>query len=142
MKIITDKQKEMMKKHGLRMVVLFGSQVSGEANEKSDYDIAVLTVPEKNIAKNLKDYNDILFLLEKILSIPAEKIDLTNLQTVTPLLLHEIFENSELLYGDELDYEEQRARAFRKYIDAKPLFELHRIIIKKRQKLLKKKIYA
>ena len=33
-KVITDKQKELMKKHGLRMVVLFGSQANGEANKK------------------------------------------------------------------------------------------------------------
>ena len=90
----------------------------------------------------MEDYNDILFLLEEVLGIPAEKIDLTNLQTATPLLLHEIFENSQLIYGDELDYEEQRARAFRKYIDAQPLFALRRAMIEKRQQQLKKKIYA
>jgi predicted nucleotidyltransferase len=142
MKIITDEQKAMMEKHDLRTVILFGSRVNGNVNENSDYDIAVLTTRVKNIAKNLEDYSDILFLLEKLLGIPAEKIDLTNLHTATPLLLHEIFENSKLLYGDELDFEEQRARAFRKYIDAQSLFELRRIMIKKRQQSLKEKIYA
>ncbi len=140
-KIITDEKKTEAEKHGLRMVVLFGSQVNGNANKNSDYDITVLTVREKNIAKNLKDYNEVLFFLVEALQIPEEKIDLTDLRTADPLLLHEIFENSELIYGDELDCEEQRARAFRKYIDAQPLFELRRTMIKKRQQLLRQKIY-
>ena len=141
MKTLTKDQRELLKKHGLRLVVLFGSQVDGTANENSDYDIAILTERSKSIARSFDDYTEILFLLEKVLGIPAEKIDLTNLATATPLLLHEIFENSRLISGDELDYEEQRARAFRKYIDAQPLFALRRAMIKKRQEELRKKIY-
>lgn len=129
-----------MRKHDLRMVVLFGSQAMGQANEQSDYDVAVLLKENERI-DNLQKYNDLLSFLAEILQTSEEKVDLTDIRTAPPLLFYEIFTEGKLLYGDELDFEEYRAKAFRKYIDAQPLFELRRTIIEKKQKLLKEKIY-
>ncbi len=122
---------------GIKMVVLFGSRASGKEREDSDYDVAVLTTPEKNIKKNMKYYTKILFFLSDALGIPDEKIDLTNLNNANLLLAHQIFSEGRLLYGSRNLFDEERAVSYRNYIDARPLFDLENIIIHKRQKLLK-----
>ncbi len=141
MKLLVGKLKKEAKKHNLRMVVLFGSQAVGKANEQSDYDVAILLEGNEKI-DDLQEYNSLLSFLAEILQTSEEKIDLTDVRTAPPLLFHEIFSEGTLLYGDEMDHEEYRAKAFRKYIDAQPLFDLRRTIIEKKQKLLKEKIYA
>ena len=67
-----------------------------------------------------------------------KKIDLTDLNNANILLRYEITRNGIILFGDPQDYEELRAFSFRDYIDAKSLFELEDIIIKKDYCLLKK----
>ena len=140
-KIKVEKLKKEANKHDLRMVVFFGSQAVGKANEQSDYDVAILLEGNEKI-NDLREYNSLLSFLAEVLQTSEEKIDLTDIRTAPPLLFHEIFTEGKLLYGDEMDYEEYRAKAFRKYVDAQSLFILRRTMIEKKQKLLKEKIYA
>jgi len=127
-------------KNGIKFVVLFGSRIQrGRAAVRtdSDFDVAVLTMPEKNI-KDFDNYSLVLSGLAKILGIPDHKIDLTNLNEANILLRYEITFKGELLYGDAEEYEDYKAFAFRDYIDAKPLFELESLLVQKRQTLIKR----
>jgi len=72
----------------------------------------------------------------------CDKIDLTDLKNANPLLCYEIYKNSQLLYGNELDYSNFKARAFCCYIDAIQLFFLQNCLLQKQHKLLKKLIYG
>lgn len=125
-------------KSGIKFIVLFGSQTKGIIKKDSDFDIAVLTTPEKDIRNNLDNYTRILFGLSEILNIPDFKMDLTNLNNANILLRYNIISAGELLYGDKTEYEELKAFAFRDYIDAKPLFNLESLLIHKRQGLIAK----
>lgn len=135
----TGKLKEFAKKAGIKFIVLFGSQVKEVVRKDSDFDIAVLIAPEKNI-KNLDNYNAVLFGLSEILNIPDYKIDMTNLNSANILLRYEITFGGNLLYGNADEYEEYKTFAFRDYIDAQPLFKLEDLLIHKRQALIEKAI--
>lgn len=141
---ISNEQKEKLAKfaeeNGIKFIVLFGSQAKETVRKDSDFDIAVLTVPEKNIKTNMENYNNILFGLSKILDIPDYKTDLTNLNSANILLKYEITTKGKLIYEKGDDYEEFKARAFREYIDARPLFNLEDFLIRKRLDLLKQAI--
>lgn len=136
MKIDREKLNKTAGKKGMRFIILFGSRVSCGIRKDSDFDVAVLTESEKNISKDIDYYNDILFFLSDALDIPDYKLDLTNLNNANPLLRYEVVFSGELLYGDRTDYDEYRAFAFKDYIDARPLFNLEKYLIKKRQILL------
>jgi len=138
MKINRKKIEKEAEKMGIKMIILFGSQAEGKARPDSDYDVAVLTTPERNIKNSMKIYTDILFFLSDALDIPDQKLDLTNLNNANPLLKYQIFSDGKLLYGSEYLYCERRAGAYREYIDAQPLFKLEEKIIKKRQQMLEK----
>ncbi|HHE38134.1 MAG TPA: nucleotidyltransferase domain-containing protein, partial [Candidatus Cloacimonetes bacterium] len=79
MKINRKKLEKEAEKLGIKMIVLFGSQAEGKARPDSDYDVAVLTTPERNIKNSMKICTDILFFLSDALDIPDQKLDLTNL---------------------------------------------------------------
>ena len=76
----------------------------------------------------------------KIFSTNEDKIDLTDLSNANILLRYEITRNGILLFGDSQDYEELKAFSFRDYMDAKSLFELESIIIKKRLSFIKERL--
>lgn len=141
---ISQNQQEQLslfaQKNGIKFVVLFGSQVKEITREDSDFDIAVLTTPEKDIKANMDSYNNILFSLSEILKIPDYKTDLTNLNRANILLRHEVIFGGKLIYGNENEYEEFKAFVFREYIDAKPLFDLEDFLVRKKLNLLKQAI--
>jgi len=142
MQINQEKLKKEAVKNGIKMLILFGSQASGKAKSESDFDLAILMMEGKNIQKNLAQYNKVLFFLAKELGIAEEKIDLTNLNSASPLLQKEIFVSGNLLFGDDYEFVARKAAALRQYLETRSLRELRSKRIKKRQQMLAQKIYA
>lgn len=126
---------KLARETGIRFIVLFGSQTK-ERKEGSDFDIAVSTLKELDA----DNYTKILSGLAEALNVPDSKIDLANLNKANILLRYEITSQGVLLYGDETEYEELKAFAFRDYVDAESLFKLEELLIHKRQKLIKEKL--
>lgn len=119
---------QLAKKYDLKLLLAFGSQVGGDINKDSDFDIAYIS--NKKI-DNLVDLNcDLIDIVNN------DKVDMVDLRNANPLLKYEISNKSELLYGNELDYLEFKASAFKEYVDGKPLFELQNLLIKRRQELI------
>jgi len=118
---------ELGKKYDLRLLMVFGSQVNGDINQDSDFDFAFIS----NNEVNLRDLNSDLIDI-----VNNDKVDLVDLKKTNPLLKHEISNRIELVHGNELDYLEFKASAFKEYIDSKPLFDLQNLLIKKRQELI------
>jgi predicted nucleotidyltransferase len=135
MKVDREKIEKYAFEKGIKFIILFGSQAVGDRHENSDFDVAVLTTREKNLSV-LKNYSETLDFLSNILGIPDYRMDLTNLNKANPFLKYEVVSSGKLLYGDEDEYADYRAGAFKDYIDSQPLFHLEKYLIKKRQNLL------
>lgn len=142
MQIDQQKLEKEALKVGISMLVLFGSQATGKAKTESDYDLAVLMLPIKDIGKNLSAYTETLFFLANVLGIAENKIDLTNLASASPLLQKEIFSEGRLLFGDTCEFASLKAAALRRYIDIYSLRQLRTKMINTKQKILTEKIYG
>jgi len=128
---------KIAEKYGLKLLLLFGSQVNKKnLHQESDFDIAYLAERELKGREQIDLNCDLMDIFH------SDKIDMVNLKNVDPLLRYEIAINSELLYGDGLDYLESNAFAFRTYIDSQRLFDLEDILVEKRHKLLEQSIYG
>ncbi|MCX6789586.1 MAG: nucleotidyltransferase domain-containing protein, partial [Candidatus Gribaldobacteria bacterium] len=131
-----EKIKEIAQKYNLEMVLLFGSQVNGRAKPDSDVDIAYSAQKQLSTDERIDLNNDLGDLFHK------DIVDQVDIRSANPLLLHEISQNSQLLFGKEIDYLEFKAFAFRNYIDSESLFNLEDLLIKKKHKELGKLIYG
>jgi len=139
MEKIAQKKNTEASRLGILLIVLFGSRAEKKARSDSDFDVAVLMEEKKSIT-DFERYSAVLSFLSETLKIPSEKIDLTKINGANPLLQKEIFSKGQLLFGNEILFEEYRAVAFREYLDASKLFETESKIITKRFQLLKQLI--
>ena len=131
-----EKIKELAEKYQLKLMILFGSQVKRKGVHKgSDFDVAYLS--KKGLSgREIIDLNcDLMEIFQ------TDKVDLVDLKKADPFLRYEIAQNSQLLYGREMDYLEFKAFAFKDYINHRPLFELRELLMKKRHRSLAKFLY-
>lgn len=110
---------EFAEKYGLTLVVLFGSQVTGQTHKESDVDVAYMS--ERKLS-----FNDEALLNTDLTTIfRNDKVSLVNMKTASPLLLKQIVINVMVLYEKSSSiFNEMYLYALKKYDDAKPLFEL------------------
>jgi uncharacterized protein len=125
----------VLKRHPIRFVVLFGSYASGITNEKSDVDIAVFLKDSIPLFSH-NAYSDLLVSFAKEFNVSEDRIDLTDLRRANILLRYEIMTGGLLLFGDYEECEEYSIFAFKDYVDARPLFDAEDAIIRARQKIL------
>ena len=135
-KINYEKLANLAKKHDIRFIVLFGSHAQNATRPESDVDIALFFDRDKNVLAEFEMFSDVLNGLSEALGVPSEKLDLLTLNKANILLRYEITAGGKLLYGNADLYEQYQAFAFRDYIDAKPLFDLEDVLIRKRHKLI------
>lgn len=110
--------KNLVKKYDLKLLLLFGSRADDTYHEKSDFDIAYLS--SRNL--NLNDESQLIVDLAPLFK--SEQIDLVNLKTAPPLLYYAIFQKPKILHeGAPLLFASLRVYAFKKYIEAKPLYQ-------------------
>lgn len=128
--------KGLAEKYKIKFIVLFGSRVKGNPREDSDFDVAVYTDNFHEMGK----YSDMLVGLANIFGVFEDKIDLTDLKNANPLLRYEITSKGKLVFGNELEYLQLEAFAFRDYIGAKSLMDLEYSLVKKKQKLFVKNL--
>ncbi|OOP56635.1 MAG: hypothetical protein AYP45_07980 [Candidatus Brocadia carolinensis] len=98
---------------GLRLVLLFGSAVSGKMHKKSDIDLAFLF---DNPVDMLTLTNRVIRLLH------ADNVDVVDLKRASPLLKFSAVKSGMLLYEREPGmFNEFYSLAFRIYVDTKKL---------------------
>ena len=86
---------ELANKYELRLVILFGSQVSGRTHQESDYDIAYLSNRELSI----EEEGHFILSLMPILRVKDERlVNLINVRTSGPLMLHSITNKGRVLF--------------------------------------------
>ena len=120
---ITEQQNQKIagiaKKYGLRLILLFGSRVSGTLNKESDFDVAYL--PKKLLSFN----KEVKLNYEFTEIFGNDHVDTVDLSRAKPLLLYGIFKQPRILFQiDNLIFSRYRAYAFKKYVESKPLYEL------------------
>lgn len=98
---------------GLRLVLLFGSAVSGKIHKKSDIDLAFLF--DKVV--------DILTLTNRVIKLlHTDNVDVVDLKRASPLLKFSAVKSGMILYEKEPGmFNEFYSLAFRRYIDTKKL---------------------
>lgn len=122
-----DKIKEIAKKYQLKMVLLFGSRVDGKmVHPDSDYDIAYL--PEKSF-----DFEKECYLNYEFTTVmPSDDVDTIDLRKAPPLLMKQIIGRYQILYESERNvFNNFEVYAIKRYYEAKPLFEMNELSIKK-----------
>ena len=113
----------MLKK---RLIIAFGSQNSGHANPGSDFDFAVLAPKPLTLTERTK----LSGYLAKKFSINEDKIDLTDLFTAPPLLLHEVAQKGKLIEGTNFDFIRFKVRAWKVYQDTAKFRRLEKQMVK------------
>ena len=120
-------------RHSLRLVLAFGSAVSGKIHESSDMDIAVLT-DEAEVS--LKQFSDVAAELQGLF--PGIEVDLVIINHADPLFLKKIVDDSELLYGDRRTFLEFKIYAYKRYVDHKPFLKMEKQFAVEQTKRLKR----
>ncbi|BAY99306.1 DNA polymerase beta domain protein region [Tolypothrix tenuis PCC 7101] len=88
----------------LKMLVLFGSRATGNANAKSDWDFAVLCDEEQReayIKNNISGLFELPMLLGEVLKINADHIDIVELNHCAELIAHFVARDGKVLYESE-----------------------------------------
>ena len=120
--LLNEKQKQKIKeiaeKYQLRLILLFGSQATGEIHNESDFDIAYL--PAKNLEFEQENYLNYEFTN----FFQNDRVDTVDMRKAPPLLFYAIFRRCLILFKEnDLVFPTYRAYAFKKYIEAKPFLE-------------------
>lgn len=112
---------QLAQRHGIRLLLQFGSTVSGQVHERSDVDIGVLL--EKS-PLGLREYGDLDHDLHALF--PGRKLDLAILNHADPLFLKQVTDNCRLLHGSEAELRRLKLHAFKRYQDHRKYLELER----------------
>lgn len=127
---IREAGREIGKRHGLRLAVLYGSVAKGRAKDDSDIDIAVY-------GRHVLDFAEIVEIINELIdALKFNEIDVKSLHHTDPLFRWQVMERGILLYGDEFDFGRFRTYAFRDYTESKSLFDLKEKMVKKRLKMI------
>ncbi len=108
-------------RHGLVLVLQFGSTVAGTAHERSDVDLAVLC---RRAELPHQEYADLLHDLQE--RTPDRAVDLAIINRADPLFLKKILERCVLLYGSVERLQRLKIYAFKRYQDHRKYFALER----------------
>jgi len=115
---------KIAKKFQLKLIVIFGSFVSGKNRKNSDLDIAVLGLRDVSFKEQINLINELSQIFNK-------NVDLSVLNKANPLLLFQVSKNPILLYGSREEFLKFKLRAFNMYNDYAPYFEMEKNLNKK-----------
>ena len=117
----TERLETIASRFGVRLILQFGSTVSGRVHARSDADIAVLLdwadLP-------LRDRAELLHELQGL--VDDREVDLVILNRADPLLLKQVSDGCVRLYGSDREFQRFQLLAFRRYQDHRPWLERER----------------
>jgi len=117
----TQRIEDIARKHGIVLMLRFGSTVSGHTHPRSDLDIAVLLErPALSLAALAHLTHDVQTLF------PGQDVDLAVINHADPLFLKKITEQCSLLYGTPGRLPELKCYAFRRYQDHRRYLAMER----------------
>lgn len=124
--------KKIIRKYRLQLLLLFGSQAEGSPHKRSDFDIAYYA------RKDLDLMDEARMIVDLAPMVKSENIDLVNMKKAPPLLLYAIFLHPKILYAKDMFlFYNMQSYAFKKYVEARPLFEETSRRLKERMEKIK-----
>ena len=103
---------ELARRHGIALVLQFGSTVEGAVHERSDLDIAVLFDRQP---PGFAERAELAHELQLIF--PSSEVDLAVLNHADPLFMKQVLERSRLLAGSPRRFAELKIYGFKRYQD-------------------------
>lgn len=112
---------KLARQYGLTLVVLFGSQVTGNTHPESDFDAAYLSDKRMSFDEEAQ----INAALTEIFK--SNEVQLVNIKNASPLLLRRMVQSAIVLYEKRAHlFDEVYVYALRVYEEAEPLFALQK----------------
>ena len=108
-------------RHRARLILQFGSSVSGKTHAGSDVDLAVL-LEQPDLST--QGYAELVHDLQELVN--GAEVDVVVLNRADPLLLKQVSDGCVRLYGSEREFQRFRLLAFKRYQDYRPYLELER----------------
>ncbi|HEX9822054.1 MAG TPA: HepT-like ribonuclease domain-containing protein [Methylomirabilota bacterium] len=119
--MVAENLERLARAHGIRLLLQFGSTVTGLVHERSDVDLAVLLErPELSLDAHARLVHDLQSLF------PERPIDLTVVNHADPLFLKQVVERCRLLYGTATELRHLQLLAFKRYQDHRKYLDLER----------------
>jgi len=112
---------------GIRLMLQFGSTVSGRSHAASDVDLAVLLAQRP---ASLDEHVDLVADLQSLL--PGQDVDVALINGADPLFLKKITEQCRLLYGSPRALSELMIYAFKRYQDHRRFLAMEREYVSRR----------
>jgi predicted nucleotidyltransferase len=112
---------ELAQRFGIRLILQFGSTVTGTTHDRSDLDLAVqLDTPVLSL-------ETILEMQEALQAqFPGREVDVAILNRADPLFRKKIMESCRMLFGTAQGFARLRLYSFKAYQDFQPYLELER----------------
>lgn len=131
--VITKKFQQKLKRKGVNLVFLFGSQVKGFTHKESDVDIAVLLGERVKVTNYFKKCIELSSVFKELF--PCKEREIVILNQAPPLLKHEVLAGGRLLFlVDEDEFTRFNLQAVHQYEDTKPIRQLQYFYLKERIK--------
>ena len=131
MRKFSPKIKQTLKRLGVAIVYLYGSQALGRSCRLSDVDVGVVLKDPKPLRqreRRTRLYLKIIDCVEPVfaLNLSRQEMDLVLLQTASPVLQFEaINAGCPLFVADPVFRADYEASVMRDYLDIRPLVEVH-----------------
>jgi predicted nucleotidyltransferase len=109
------------RRHGIRLLLRFGSTVTGAVHARSDVDLAVLL---ERPDLDLQEHAALLHDLQRL--VPDREVDLAILNRADPLFLKQVTDHCQLLFGSPVELQRLKLHAFKRYQDHRKYLELER----------------
>lgn len=112
---------QIARKHGILLILQFGSSITGKVHARSDVDVAVLVDRPR---LSLREHAKLLHDLQRFF--PGQEVDLAFLNHADPLFLKKITDTCRLLYGSPRRLQQLKLLAFKRYQDHRKYLEMER----------------
>jgi predicted nucleotidyltransferase len=109
------------RKHGIVLLLQFGSSVTGRVHPSSDVDLGVLL---ERMPASLDAQLELTADLQALVS--GREVDVALLNHADPLFLKQVLERCRLLSGSPRRLEELKLYAFRRYQDHRRFLDMER----------------
>ena len=122
---------DVARQRGIKLLLQFGSSVTGRLHPRSDVDLGVLL---DRAPSSLADHADLIADLQAL--VPDREVDVAIINHADPLFLKKITEGANLLYGSPRALHELKMYAFKRYQDHRRYLALEREYVDRRIRAL------
>lgn len=118
---------DVARRHGVRLIVRFGSTVTGRTHQASDVDLGVLL---EQAPESFADAADLVTDLQAVF--PGQPLDVAVLNHADPLFLKQVTDHCELVYGSASRLDALKLQAFKRYVDYGRYLTMERAYVDRR----------